>query len=324
MRVLKWLFQPVYLLLIIVIVALYVNREAIFSDEVAESLEAEALVGKVDELVERLSVDAPLETSVEITSEPDVTESPDAPHEAAESETVAAVSDEVALTPAEEPASPVAEEPLPVAEESAPVVEEPLPVVEEPLPVVEVPLPVVEEPLPVVEEPLPVVEELAPVAEEPAPVAEVAPVVSSELQPTTPEDEVVEVIEEEAPEVLAVAPAETQSVPEPLPEDTAAPVVSPLATWRAARTAVWQGDLNGAVAHYRQLISQQPNNYDAYGEMGNVLLAQSDVSAAVEAYVAAARLIRQSGNQQMARRLVGVVATLDEAQGRALYNEFNQ
>ena len=164
-----------------------------------------------------------------------------------------------------------------------------------------------------------------------SPVVEVAPVVSSEPQSTTPEDEVVEVSEEMS-EVVAVATAESQSVPEPLAEDTAvsstvpvaSPTVSPLSTWRAARSAVWQGDLNGAVAHYRQLIAQQPNNYDAYGEMGNVLLAQSEVGAAVKAYVAAARLIRQSGNQQMARRLVGVVATLDEVQGRALYNEFNQ
>jgi hypothetical protein len=37
-RLLKWLFQPAYLLLIIVVVALYVNREAVFPEEVAESL----------------------------------------------------------------------------------------------------------------------------------------------------------------------------------------------------------------------------------------------------------------------------------------------
>ena len=107
-----------------------------------------------------------------------------------------------------------------------------------------------------------------------------------------------------------------------MPDELA--VASPLSIWRAARAAVWQGDLNAAVAHYRQLIVQQPNNDDAYGEMGNVLLAQSDVAAAVEAYVAAARLIRQSGNQQMARRMVGVVGSLDEARGQALYYEFFQ
>ena len=52
MRLLKWLFQPAYLLLIIVLVALYVNRGLVFPEEVAESLEAEALVARVDELVE--------------------------------------------------------------------------------------------------------------------------------------------------------------------------------------------------------------------------------------------------------------------------------
>ena len=47
MRLLKWLFQPAYVLLIIVVVALYVNREAVFPEKVAESLEAEALVARI-------------------------------------------------------------------------------------------------------------------------------------------------------------------------------------------------------------------------------------------------------------------------------------
>ena len=78
------------------------------------------------------------------------------------------------------------------------------------------------------------------------------------------------------------------------------------------------------MANYRTLIAIQPGNYDAYGEMGNVLLAQSKVAAAVEAYVSAAKLIYQSGNIEMARRLASVVMQLDEGQGRALFNEFSQ
>lgn len=255
MRVLKWLFHPVYLLLIIVIFALYVNRDVLFSDEVAESLEVEALVGKMDELTERLRSDTEGEPAT-------------APLETAESEAVNESSDdvaevaEVASSPALEPAEAVSEEPAPVADVVAAVSKE--------------------EPTALQSEP-----QLEPARSEPEP-----------------------------------AQPETMAIQEEVTDEPA--VASPLSIWRAARTAVWQGDLNAAVDHYRQLIAQQPNNYDAYGEMGNVLLAQSDVTAAVEAYVTAARLIRQSGNQQMARRLVGVVGSLDEAQGQALYNEFFQ
>ena len=193
MRVLKWLFQPVYLLLIIVIVALYVNREAIFSDEVAESLEAEALVGKVDALVERLRADAQYEAPknevnedvAQVISLPEsspadlvveepspVTEEPSTIAE--ESGTVAEESASVA-----EESAPVAEESAPVAEGSAPVAEGSALVAEESAPVSEEPAPVAEEPAPVAEEPAPVAEESAPVAEEPAPVAEIALGVSS-------------------------------------------------------------------------------------------------------------------------------------------------
>jgi hypothetical protein len=125
------------------------------------------------------------------------------------------------------------------------------------------------------------------------------------------------------PEDAAASESGSATIPE-TPSLQTAETVSPLAIWHAARTAVWQGDLIGAVSHYRQLIAVQPDNYDAYGEMGNVLLAQSEGTAAVEAYVNAARLIYRSGNIEMARRLAGVIAQLDEVQGRALFNEFSQ
>jgi hypothetical protein len=54
-----------------------------------------------------------------------------------------------------------------------------------------------------------------------------------------------------------------------------------------------------------------------------VLLAQADVAAAVEAYATAARLIRKAGHPQMAYRLAGIVAEMDEEQGRALLGEFS-
>ncbi len=260
MRVLKWLFHPVYLLIIIVIFALYVNRDALFSEEVAESLEVEALVSKVDELAERLRSDAEAEPT---TALPEI----------AETEVADKSVNEASDAVAEVASSPVPEATESVTDESASVAES--------------------------------------VAEESAPVAEVVSAVSNA--------ESTSLQSESQLEPLAVV---TEIESSTVPGEVA--VASPLSVWQSARAAVWQGDLSGAVAQYRQLVAQQPDNYDAYGEMGNVLLAQSDVAAAVDAYVKAARLIHQSGNQRMARHLVGVVASLDEAQGQLLYNEFFQ
>ncbi len=286
MRLLKWLFQPAYLLLLIVLAALYVNREVIFSREVAESLEAEALVAQVDGLVDQLQqapelVTAAIDASAEDSS--------------AESSPV-----EVEVAPVVAEATPVEVEAAPVAVEAAPV---------------EVEL------TPVAVEAAPVEVEAAPVEVEAAPVAVEATAV--EVEATAVEVEAAPVVAEADPMAVEAAPVEVTSNPM-VAEEPSAPAQPPMQLWRAARAAVWQGDLDGAVAHYRRLISAQPDNYDAYGEMGNVLLAQQNVAAAIEAYVSAAELIDRAGHTRMARHLAGVVIYLDEAQGRALVNRLSR
>jgi tetratricopeptide (TPR) repeat protein len=135
------------------------------------------------------------------------------------------------------------------------------------------------------------------------------------------------------PDADAIAmgiPRETSATAQPADADTvaegqqsaAAETLSPLEHWKAARAAVWQGELSGAVTHYQKLITAQPDNYDAYGEMGNVLLAQSNAQAAADAYATAASLIYRSGNRQMAYRVANIVTQLDQARGEVLQGEF--
>ena len=282
MRLLKWLFQPTYILLIIVLVALYVNREAIFPEEVAESLEAEALIAKAEDVIEQLRngvaqsiAEAPqteaTSTSVApqgLVSERDTADDAGAsPAETVAEDkptTVAVAEDHVTVaTPVEENV---------VAESSA-------------------------------EAAMATTDTQSPLA--------VAPGV-----PQTSSDEALEEGVETEPLLPIVPPA-------PVVPVASAPAQA-LELWQAARAAVWQGDLDGASRHYHELIALQPQNFDAYGELGNVLLAQNNVPAAIEAYASAARLIRDTGNIEMAYRVVSIVATLDEGRANALNNEFSQ
>lgn len=281
MRLFKWLFQPVYILLIIVLVAVYVNRSALFSPQVAESLEAETLVANASEVMERLraSVES-LQQTEEVSS--DVEPSGDA----------SAVAD---FTQAEvDEASDNRDEASAVAETTG--LEEVLP--EEATADTGFKQPVESVVSAGGGDKVPAVAENP--AQEQKPLSSATPVINDDNQ--------------------------VQSVTSVTPEGAgpSAPPAEPLVVWRAARAAVWQGDLDSAVVHYRQLIALQPDNYDAHGELGNVLLAQSDISGATEAYVQAARLIRKAGNIEVARRVAGIVAMLDEARGKALYSEFLQ
>lgn len=318
MRILKWLFQPAYLLFIIVLIALYVNREVILPDEVAESLEVEALTEKVNGLAERLGQEATADKSpageveVHVTADIPAVSSEKAPAESIEDTTAEA--EEVAVAAAPAPVDvPQASHVQPSASPEPEAAEEMKPVAIEVAEVSEVPEETVAQDL---QEEAGVTEKVA--ATEIFTTALVqAEEAKSPAQPETPampaaEAQVVE------------PPVEAKKTTEEASQTSVEATARPLDVWRDARRAVWQGDLGAAVVHYRQLISLQPHNYDAYGEMGNVLLAQSDVAGAVEAYVAAARLIYRAGHVRMANRLGAIITRLDEERGRALWAEFSQ
>lgn len=85
-----------------------------------------------------------------------------------------------------------------------------------------------------------------------------------------------------------------------------------VAVWQSARRAAWDGNSDASVENYRALIALQPENYDAYGEMGNVLLQMGDTDGAVDAYAQAARLLSKAGYSQAASHVVNIVAKLDQ------------
>lgn len=311
MRYLKWLLQPAYLLLIIVLITLYVKREQIFPEKVLESTEAQALVDRIDSVVAHLrSSDRGEEGSEQV-----VGEGASAVAGPASESTVVADRAEPQVQLPSEPREPVS--------------------TARTMSVDSVPSP---EAGPT--EGADSIEDSSTeggtsdntVAQDAAPSVETVTPQENDFDTTQsavlPETDL-SLMGEEATVVPGTAMRAdsqgTTSVPVPekqrLPDHASSPSMAPLEVWRAARAAVWQGNLQGAVTNYRTLIRLQPENFDAYGEMGNVMLAQGSVGEAIEAYATASRLIRRAGHRQMAFRVAAIVATLDRPRGEALFDE---
>lgn len=107
-------------------------------------------------------------------------------------------------------------------------------------------------------------------------------------------------------------------------DDSGSPVgEEPSAIWGQARDAAWRGEPEKAVESYRRLIAMQPENFDAYGELGNVLLRMGQTEAAAEAYSQCTLLLNQFGHQQSAWYMLGVVSRLDQEKARELYQKLN-
>ena len=88
--------------------------------------------------------------------------------------------------------------------------------------------------------------------------------------------------------------------------------------FNSARRAAWEGRLADAVDHYRAAARIQPNNYEAWGEMGNVLWQLGRWPEAAYALEGAATLLVQAGELQTASGLVPAVGSLDPDAARRI------
>lgn len=254
MRVLKWVFHPVNLLIVIVLVALYINRQTLFP-ELSNSPEVQQLVGRVDSVIDAID------------------------------EGVTAISADVVerVAPEETPDNATAEgraETSVTAADSS------------------------------VETPQPRFDDLPTMEATPAE-AILLEEAAEEQQPDPAEMADSEENTDRSAAVVTEAPSESSGAEESAGE--------PMALWREARRAAWAEQPERAVEQYRALIALQPDNYDAYGEMGNVLLRMGEREAAVDAYSRAAMLITRSDYPQVAWRVLEIVARLDREKGNELY-----
>jgi len=103
---------------------------------------------------------------------------------------------------------------------------------------------------------------------------------------------------------------ETADAPAPV---VAAPPPTPQGTLDSARSAFARGDVSEAISLYQAILAQKPDDVDARGELGNVLLSAGRLQEAAEAYYDTAIRLARSGDSARARALVPVVRRNDPA-----------
>ncbi len=119
--------------------------------------------------------------------------------------------------------------------------------------------------------------------------------------------------------VEAAATAKPADDTETNESTAAASLEDPWHTWQQARAAAWKGDYTTAIELYREVVAQQPDNFDAYGEMGNVMLNSGDREGAAEAYYQAAVLLNQTPYRMMSWQLLNLIAWLAPEKADSLY-----
>ncbi len=116
-------------------------------------------------------------------------------------------------------------------------------------------------------------------------------------------DAVVSVAEPE--KVLGIAPKKAAD---------AAPAVenaySVTEYWIAARTAFWIGDLKTAEQEYLNILSREPNNWQAHTELGNLYARSHRYDKATAEYQQASLILNAAGMYTQSRQLAVIMAEL--------------
>ena len=88
--------------------------------------------------------------------------------------------------------------------------------------------------------------------------------------------------------------------------------------WVTARKSFYQKNYSLSEQSYQTIIAATENNFDAYGELGNVYINQGKHAQAAEAYLHAATILLQKGDVQRAKSLLQVLQQLDPAKAMQL------
>jgi len=88
------------------------------------------------------------------------------------------------------------------------------------------------------------------------------------------------------------------------------------ASWITARRSFYQRKYDLSEQSYRNVIDSTEDNFDAYGELGNVYFNQGKKQQAAAAYFEAAAILVRKGQIDRAKSMVGLLNLLDK--GRAV------
>ena len=89
-------------------------------------------------------------------------------------------------------------------------------------------------------------------------------------------------------------------------------------TWVLARKSFYQKKYDLSVQSYQAIIAATKDNFDAYGELGNVYFSQGKKPQAADAYLSAATILLTKGNNQRAQSLLRVLQQLDTSKANQL------
>lgn len=96
------------------------------------------------------------------------------------------------------------------------------------------------------------------------------------------------------------------------------PAPSTRELWISAREEYHRGNIEGSISKYQQVIANTKDNYDAYGELGNVYMSRGKYREAASAYFEAASILVKQGQTARARSLLPVLDRLDRSKADAL------
>ena len=126
-------------------------------------------------------------------------------------------------------------------------------------------------------------------------------------------------------------PQPVAPVREPSPKPASPPAVSATdkpapstrELWISAREEYHRGNIEGSISNYRQVIANSTDNYDAYGELGNVYLSRGNYREAASAYLEAASILVKLGQVGRARSLLPMLERLDRSSAEQLHQMIN-
>lgn len=89
-------------------------------------------------------------------------------------------------------------------------------------------------------------------------------------------------------------------------------------TWITARKSYYQRNYALSEKSYKRVIELTDDNFDAYGELGNVYFNQGKKAQAASAYYEAAAIMVKKGQSRRARSLMGLMRHLDKTKAEQL------
>jgi tetratricopeptide (TPR) repeat protein len=89
-------------------------------------------------------------------------------------------------------------------------------------------------------------------------------------------------------------------------------------SWITARKSFYQRNYEKSIESYKEVIDNTEDNFDAYGELGNVYFNQGRNDQAASAYFEAATILIRKGQVRRAQSLMGLLRHLDKAKASEL------